>query len=380
MKTREFKRREFVASVAALGAATLSSSAADARASTVEGSRQDEAALAISILRDETTRQATTFNLEKKDKVIAVPRGARKTIASGEGCGYIAQLWLTFPGWFWQHWNADMPVNQSILKTLILRIYWDDAKEPAVAAPAGDFFGAGLCQISSFASRYFGTSSGGFFCKWPMPFRKNFRIEVENTDSSIDTVVFCNVLYQLVKEQPADAGYFHTQFNTARNDGPAPVPIAAVIGRGHYAGCQLYMQGKERNYLSFLEAPEYVWVDDDWERPRFTGTGLEDYFLGGWYFREGTFIGGYNGLPIKDPLNASVAMYRIHESDAIRFRKRFKFAFVNPWSPDRLKPFCYSSVAFLYLDTPEGQGPAVPAASELLCWYRTKNTDHQSIP
>jgi hypothetical protein len=68
--------------------------------------------------------------------------------------------------------------------------------------------------------------------------------------------------------------------------------------------------------------------------PRIVGTGLEDYFLGGWYFREGPFIGPYHGVPVKDTLNASVAMYRVHEADAIRFQERLKFAFVNQWSPD----------------------------------------------
>ena len=37
---------------------------------------------------------------------------------------------------------------------------------------------------------------------------------------------------------------------------------------------------------ALAEAPEYVFIDEDFERPRFAGTGLEDYFLGGWYFRE----------------------------------------------------------------------------------------------
>jgi hypothetical protein len=114
--------------------------------------------------------------------------------------------------------------------------------------------------------------------------------------------------------------------------------------------------------------------------PRIVGTGLEDYFLGGWYFREGPFIGPYHGVPVKDTLNASVAMYRVHEADAIRFQERLKFAFVNPWSPDRLSPFCFSSVAFLYLDRAEGQRTSMPSVKELLCWYRIRNTDHQSIP
>jgi len=135
--------------------------------------------------------------------------------------------------------------------------------------PVGDFFGAGLCEVASFASRYFGTSSGGFFCKWPMPFRASFRVELENLDPEIDT---------------------------------------------------------------------------------------------------------------EDTLNASVAMYRVHESDAIHFKEPSKFAFVNPWAAERLRPFSFSSVAYLYLDTPEGQGAPIPAAKELLCWYRIRNTDHQSIP
>ena len=140
-------------------------------------------ALRLATLRKETTRQLTTFNLARKSKTIPIPRGKRVTIGEVKGQGYIAQFWLTFPGWFWQHWNPTAPINQSILKTLILRIYWDGAEQPAVAAPVGDFFGAGLCEVASFASRYFGTSSGGFFCKWPMPFRKSFRVELENVDA-----------------------------------------------------------------------------------------------------------------------------------------------------------------------------------------------------
>jgi len=378
-------RREFVTSVAALGAAAALPNAAQAQPNTPQAAGRDgpsavPEALRLAALRDETTRQLTTFNLGRKDKTIPVPRGKRVTIGEVKGQGYIAQFWLTFPGWFWQHWNARAPVSQSILKTLLLRLYWDGAEQPAVAAPVGDFFGAGLCEVASFASRYFGTSSGGFFCKWPMPFRKGFRVELENMDPELDTVVFSNILYQLSDALPDATGYFHAQFNTGQNRGPAPVQIAEAHGRGHYAGCLLYLQGQERNYLSFLEAPEYVWIDGDWETPRIVGTGLEDYFLGGWYFREGPFIGPYHGVPVKDALNASVAMYRVHEADAIRFQDRLRFAFVNPWSPDRLRPFCFSSVAFLYLDKPAGQGAPIPPAKELMCWYRIRNTDHQSVP
>ena len=378
-------RREFVASFAALGATAALPTVAAAQTNPPSNATGAPSAalpesLRMATLLKETTRQLTTFNLARKSKTIRVPRGKRVTIGEVKGQGYIAQFWLTFPGWFWQHWNPKAPINQSILKTLILRLYWDGAEQPAVAAPVGDFFGAGLCEVASFASRYFGTSSGGFFCKWPMPFRKGFRVELENVDSELDTEVFNNIVYQLTDSPPESAGYFHAQFNTGRDAGPVPVQIAEAHGRGHYAGCLLYMQGEERDYLSFLEAPEYVWIDADWDTPRIVGTGLEDYSLGGWYFREGTFIGPYHGVPVKDTLNASVAMYRVHETDAIRFQERLKFAFVNPWSADRLQPFCFSSVAFLCLDKSEGQGAPIPSAKDLMCWYRIRNTDHQSIP
>ncbi len=377
-------RRSFFTSFAALGAANalpglaaaqpVSPNSREANSSHPAGN-----VLHLASLSSETTRQLTTFNLARRSKTIPVPRGKRVTIGEVNGQGYIAQLWLTFPGWFWQHWNTKAAISPSILKTLILRIYWDGAEQPAVAVPVGDFFGAGLCEVASFAARYFGTSSGGFFCKWPMPFRRGFRIELENLDPEIDTEVFSNVLYQLT-DLPEPLGYFHAQFNTGSNPGPAPIQIAEAQGRGQYAGCFLYMQGQDRNYLSFLEAPEHVYIDDDWEVPRIVGTGLEDYFLGGWYFREGTFIGPYHGVPVKDALNATVGMYRVHEADAIHFNQRFKFTYVNPCAPERLRPFVFSSVAYLYLASPAGQGRPLPPAKELLCWYRIRNSDHQSIP
>lgn len=334
----------------------------------------------LSRLQTSVTHQLTTFDLERRGKTKRVRRGETVCIGEVAGQGRITNLWITFPGWFWQHWNIDAPISQTILKTLILRIYWDGATTPAVEVPVGDFFGIGLCEVASFASSYFGMSSGGFFCKFPMPFRTGFRIEIENRDALIDTDVFANVLYQLEDTLPPDAAYFHAQFQTGHNDGPAPVEIAAAQGSGHFVGCTLSMQGRDLNYLSFLEAPEYVYIDDDFETPRFAGTGLEDYFLGGWYFREGTFAGPLHGVPMKDTLRSSIAMYRVHEADALHFRQRFRMAFINPWEPDRLKPFRYSSAAFLYLNTPEGQAAPVPDRDTLLCWWRTRDCDHQSIP
>jgi len=333
----------------------------------------------ISLPLPQSTHQLTTFSKATNQKTTHVPKGGRVTVGEVVGTGFIAQLWMTFPGWFWQHWSTDSPISQTILKTLILRITFDGADEPQVAAPVGDFFGIGLCEVASFTSRYMGMSSGGFYCSFPMPFHKSFRIELENMDSVVDTEVFMNVLYQKSNTLRDGAPIFHAHYHTGENPGSEPLLIAEVAGHGKYVGCTLSCQGEKLNYLSFLEAPENVFIDDDWAEPRIVGTGLEDYFLGGWYFREGSFDGPYHGVPLKDTLRSSIAMYRIHETDAIHFNRRLKFVFQNPWQADRLQTFRHSSVAFFYLTKPT-PAPPIPKGSDLLCWYRIRDCDHQSIP
>ena len=73
-------------------------------------------------------------------------------------------------------------------------------------------------------------------------------------------------------------------------------------------------------------------------------------------------------------------MYRVHENDALRFQKRFRFTFVHPWEKDRINPFFFSSASFLYLDRPAGLKQPVLTREGLLQHYRIRDTDHQSIP
>lgn len=141
-------------------------------ASVASDTSQIECWTRTTALRDWETHQLTTFNPETRNKTAWAPAGETVTIGKVKGEGRIANLWMTFPGWFWQHWNTEASIDQSILKTLILHIYWEGAKKPAVEAPAADLFGSGLAEAANYASKYFGGSSGGFFCKFPMPFKE----------------------------------------------------------------------------------------------------------------------------------------------------------------------------------------------------------------
>ncbi len=334
----------------------------------------------ISTIRSGSSRQFTTFDPVTKRKTATLLPGERSTLAESDKPGVISRMWLTFPGWFWRHWEPGAISDSSTLKKLVIRIYWDGEAYPSVEAPVCDFFGIGHCEYRHYLSRYLGMSSGGFYCYFPMPYGK-IRIEMENLHESIPIDVFFNANFEQLDRLPETSGRFHCLFRTDRLEGADHLPLLDVSGRGHYVGCCLSMQGKELNYLSFLEAPEYMYVDtEDRDHPTIVGTGLEDYFNGGWYFREGEFHGELHGVPLKDPLRSMISMYRFHEQDAIAFERSLCIAFVHPWEAGHLKPYWYASTAYWYQDRAAALPEKLPSVDRLMNMYRIRDTDHQSIP
>lgn len=332
-------------------------------------------------LRGGTSRQLTTFDPAARQKTCRIGPHERKTLVQTEETGIATRFWMTFPGWFWQHWNPEAEADPTILRCLILRIYFDGQDFPSVEAPAGDFFGVGHCEYRHYLSKYLGMSSGGFYSYFPMPFQKGLRIEMENLHDRIPADVFLNVNYQAYAELDPGAGRFHCQFRCGTNPGGEPMDILRVHGQGHYVGCALSMQGQEKNYLAYLEAPEYFCIDqEDLSHPQIVGTGLEDYFNGGWYFREDEFCGPYHGVPLKDTLRSMVSMYRFHEQDAVTFQNYLRVSFLNPWEKERLRPFKHSSTAYYYLSKAAPQPERLPEKEVLLDLYRIRDTDHPSIP
>ena len=321
--------------------------------------------------------QFTTYDYDRKQKVVYIPPGEKRTLVDAHGTGIIQRFWMTFPGWFWQHWNQDAAIDQTILRKLILRIYWDDSPFPSVECPVGDFFGVGHCAYRHFTSKYISMSSGGFTTYFRMPFRTGVRVVVENLHESVPVDIFKNISYIRYDHLP-DVRYFHCQYRQGTSDGYEPMEILNVQGAGHYSGCALSIQGKDKGRMYYLEEPEFFFIDGE-ERPSICGTGLEDYFNGAWYFREGEFAAELYGVPLKDSLNSMISMYRIHEDDPVIFSTGLRMIFDNPMTMLELREFRYSSTAYYYMDAPVPLMP-LPPASELVNVYRFRDIDHISIP
>ncbi len=381
MDPKKITRRKAVASLAALSAIPASAGVVAMghtnRGMDFSGKTSPSFAMKpMYEIADGHSRQFTTFDYATKEKAIEIKPGERKILVEYDQPGIISRLWMTVSGWFWRYWEPDQSSDQTILKALILRIYWDGNDYPSVEAPIGDFFGVGLCEFKHYMSKYLGMSSGGMYSYFPMPFNQ-VRIEVENMHERQNSFVFLNANYEALTELPQNAGRFHCAYHSGTREGQEELAVFETKGKGHFVGCCLSMQSENPNYLGFLEAPEYFYIDNDGTYPTIIGTGLEDYFNGGWYFRDGEFHGPLHGVPIKDALRSMIAMYRFHEKDAIRFSTSIKMAFINH-RPSL--PFKFSSTAYWYQSSAVKLPYPLPEKDQLVDWFKIRDTDHQSIP
>jgi len=289
---------------------------------------------------------------------IDIAPGAVAVLADVTEAGVIEHLWLTTHPTAW--------------RTTLLRFYWDDAQDPAVEVPLGDFFCQGWGRFAQVSSQVVTANpNGGFNSYWPMPFRSAARITVENLGA--DQVTLYYQVDLALGDVPDDALWFHAQWRRTN-----PVPIGAVhtlldVGAGgHYAGAYLAWGSNSPGWWGEGELKFYL--DDDDEFPSICGTGTEDYFGGAWNFDVPgagytTYTTPYQGLHQvlrPDGLYASqqrFGMYRWHLPDRVRFDRRLRATVqalgIGPGQGNGL-PIRYrqlqddlASTAFLYLDVPE---------------------------
>lgn len=288
------------------------------------------------------------------------------TLADLAGEGFIRHIWLT-------------PVG--VWRNQIIRFYWDGCETPAVESPLGDFFACGwgkYAQINSIAMCV--NPGSAFNSYWDMPFRKGFRITLENRN---DEKV--NVYYQIDVELgpvPENAGYFHAQFRRVNPLRPGEVftVLDGVQGAGQYVGT--YMLWGSRSTGWWGEGEIKFFMDGDGEFPTICGTGTEDYFCGSYNFEDPhthdrycTFSTPYTGLCqvlTPDGLYNSqtrFAMYRWHINDPVRFRKDLRVTIqALGWrSGGRYQQLQdeIAAVAYFYLDSPCAKLPPLPDRDRL---------------
>ena len=281
-----------------------------------------------------------------------LPMKPRETVAilDVKGAGRVCRLWLT----------VAVVLNPFYLRDIVIRMYWDGEKTPSVEAPIGDFFGTGFGKYVHHYSAMLGTTSGGFYTYFPMPFERGARIEITNESRAPVQALYYNIEYYKLDKLPKDTPRFHAKFRREKvpaGDGKNYLVLHAK-GKGFYAGTVLSMKGTKQN-IEFLEGDEMVYVDGEKE-PSLYGTGTEDYFNSGWYYNHGAFYSPFHGLNIKDEKAGLISTYRFHILDAIPFQKEIKFTIEH--GTENKEAGDYSSVAYWYQTEPHYDFEAFPKA------------------
>lgn len=296
---------------------------------------------------------------------VAIDGGATFELAGIDGPATITHIWLT--------------THRDNWRRLVLRAYWDDADEPAIEVPVGDFFGQGWCEFAQLSSVPLAVNPhGGFNSYWPMPFSRSARMTLENLAPST-VIVYYQITFETGRDQ-REAGYLHAHFHRSN-----PLPAATthpildrVEGAGKYVGSYLAWGVNRPGWWG--EGEVKFFLDGDAEHPTICGTGTEDYFGGAWnfdvpgrgYTAYSTPFLGLHQVIRPDGLYRSqqrFGMYRWHVADPIHFATDLRVDVqALGWKSDRrYQPLTddIASTALFYLDRPTASRPSLPTADEL---------------
>jgi len=243
--------------------------------------------------------------------VVLAPGGGQ-VIAELDGPDLINGLILRTPR---KHWPR-----------LGLRFTFDDGEPQLI--PVVDLFGRTGTDGGVTRSLLVGADADNdLYCYFPMPFFD--AVKVELLRRPVEGPAHVRVEYALRTAgvpPPADAGYFGVQVRRHRVGDPGtPLTMAELEGRGALVGLIADLSSSDGENWTYLEADEQIFVDGE-KLPSWHGTGVEDFFNGGFYFRDGsgrpeTFITALAGAPSIHRSIAGVVMYRLLLGDAIVFRR-----------------------------------------------------------
>ena len=243
-----------------------------------------------------------------------IPVGKSHTLADVSGPGVIDRMWMTI---------EDR--SPEALRGLKFEIFWDNAAAPAVSVPLGDFFLHGAGEMVAMETALFASPEGRSFVSYvPMPFRSRARMVVTNESAKPVNLIFYDINYRQVPEQPADVLYFHAWWSRDRATelGRDFRILPRISGRGRFLGASVTVltnPAYEKTWWG--EGEVKIALDGDLrERPTLVGTGAEDYIGTAW--GQGAYVNRFQGAPIATwDDEGRWTFYRFHIPDPVWFHQ-----------------------------------------------------------
>ena len=264
----------------------------------------------------DTDARASTFTSVGKEERPFV-KDKQPLIAEHEGAGVVTHMW--FGGDF------------SKYSALRIRVFVDGEREASIDMELGMGCGFGFGDPAApWGNSYFGKtgSPSGIFNFYRIPFSKGVRVTAElpsgaaadvplwwivrgmkNAPVNIPSLTLHpNARLRLHKRENLSVEPL-VEFDLCRTD-KSGVLFQTVMAAA--SDNFEYLEGMMRCYVGGATAPQYL------------SSGLEDYFLGTYYFNRGLYHLAQAGLTHKDEKNSSFSGYRVHDSDPVLFHNGFR--------------------------------------------------------
>ena len=331
----------------------------------------------LSRMREGRSKRVSSWDRTGRNKDnVTIPPKKVQVLADIKGTGVIRHIWFTIAC-----------EDETYLRKLVLRMYWDGMKHPSVETPVGDFFGVGHAKVNSYSCAVLNMSANpgqdqraAMNCYFPMPFADGARVEIENECDVPVRAFYYYIDYDELDAQPDDQLRFHAQW---RRNNPCKPPkhiakdptvnmtdrdnylFMEAKGSGHYVGCNLSIHNLYGGWWG--EGDDMFMIDGEKWPPDMHGTGSEDYFAHAWGMQvQNAFI--YNGVSYNagapGGFNQRITVYRYHIADPVIFHKSIRVSIEHGHANDRCDD--YSSTAYWYQTLPHKRFPKLPKTEDRL--------------
>jgi len=236
--------------------------------------------------------------------------------------------------------------RDKVLRDWMVSIQYDGSTNSSVNVPLGDLCGIPWRRIRA-RSLYFGMEGDSLFCSFPMPFAKSATLRLKAGRVAPVPVKIRAWVEKQAESPMGKMGFFHAGWwRSTPKDAGRPHPILSVKGRGKFVGCLLSVCTLDNSYWA-LEGDETIRKDRE-KIPGWLGTGLEDYFNGGWYYQN-VMAEPTHGLFLKEPFRT--VQYRVHSMDPSQFETSLDMEFER--GPEQTSKAFFESVSWSYLADPQ---------------------------
>jgi len=216
-----------------------------------------------------------------------------------------------------------------------VRVYVDGEATPSIEMELGLGHGVGFGDNNApWGSEKLGKTGhpSGLYNTYKIPFGKSIRITAQRAKDSPDGAPFWWILRGAENLPVTIAGTrlppnARLKLHKLENHVAQPLEefaLCDVPGAGALYQVTIAAEGLRKSddwtSFSFLEGIMRAYIDGA-KSPTELSSGLEDYFLGTYYFNRGRYANGLAGLTHFDAKNKAFSAYRFHDEDPVLFQQ-----------------------------------------------------------